>query len=584
MDQETRRPLYLSRRGLLRRAAVLGVSAPFAASLLAACGGGDSDDSGSSGSQSEATTTPSGSGGSSGGSGDATPTAESSDGGQVTQGGKLTIAVQTDPTTLDPHVNSSSFDTIFLHALFDRLIERSPDGTLYPGLAETWEVADDGVTWTLKLRNDVTFHDGTPFNAEAAVYSFERIVNPDTKSEYAVFQLGPYESSRAIDEFTLELKMAEPYGALPVSLATYGIAMVSPDAAEKAGNQFGQNPVGSGPFIFKEWVPQSHVTLVRNPDYNWASPIHKVSGPAPLEEVTFRVIPENATRAAALQSGEVDMAYVTAADYILFEEDDNYRTQKVLTEGYPPAGLFVNTTKFPTDDVKVRQALEYAVNRQEVNQVVYEGLAGDADSVVSTFSWAYDPAAAMYSYDPEKAKQLLDEAGWVEAGGEYRQKDGQDLTIVYLSLTGVKNVAEVIQAQLKEVGINAELLVQDNPAQQQSAQSGQHNIVWTQWSGVDPADLAKVYHSDNIGSGWNFSHYNNPRLDELFAQGVAVNDVEERKKIYTEIVNLLMEDATFIPLNNRTTFWAMKESVQGTDVIDERGSGPRIYDIYIQEG
>jgi peptide/nickel transport system substrate-binding protein len=500
----------------------------------------------------------------------------------VPRGGKLIIAVPADPSTLDPHVNSVTRDTIFLHALFDRLIERGPDGTLYPGLAKTWEVANDGVTWTLTLRDDVFFHDGTPFNAEAAVYNFERIVNPDTKSEYAVFQLGPYESSRAIDEFTLELKMAKPYGALPVSLATFGLGMVSPKAAKEAGDQFGQRPVGSGPFKFKEWVPQSHVTFVRNPDYNWASPIHRVSGPAPLEEVTFRVIPEAATRAAALRSGEVDLADVTAAEYLLFEKDDNYRTQKLLTEGYPPAGLFINTAKFPTDDVRVRKALAYAVDRQEVNQVVFEGLAEDADSVVSKFSWAYDPASAMYSYDPERAKALLDEAGWVEGGNGFRQKDGQELTIVYLSLSGVKNVAEVIQAQLKKVGIKVELLVQDNPAQQQSAQSGVHNLVWTQWSGVDPADLAKVYHSSNIGRGWNFAHYNNPELDKLFDEGVSTNDLEERKRIYHRIINILMDDATFIPLYNRTTFIAMKKYVQGTDVVDERGAQPRIYDIYLQ--
>ncbi|HUG63129.1 MAG TPA: ABC transporter substrate-binding protein, partial [Methylomirabilota bacterium] len=268
---------------------------------------------------------------------------------QATPGGTVTVAVQADPCTLDCHVNSCTRDSIYHHALFDHLIQRSPDGTLYPALATEWSVAEDGVTWTLRLRNDVMFHDGTPFNAEAVVFNFERIVNPDTKSEYAVFQLGPYESSRAVDEFTVELKMSRPYGPLPVSLATYGIAMMSPAAVDQYGDQIGQNPVGTGPFKFVEWTPANQVVFERNPDYNWSSAIDAVTGPAPLDQMIFRIIPEASTRSAALQAGEVDLANVVAPDFPLFEGDDDYRLQTILIEGYPPAGLFVNVIKPPTD-------------------------------------------------------------------------------------------------------------------------------------------------------------------------------------------------------------------------------------------
>ncbi len=497
-------------------------------------------------------------------------------------GAQLTMAVEADPSTLDPHVNSNTRDSVFFHALFDRLIERSPDGNLFPGLATEWSVADDNVTWTLALRDDVMFQDGTPFNADAVVFNLERIVNPDTRSEYAVFQLGPYESSRAVDEHTVEIVMSEPYGPLPVSLATYALSMVSPTAAEAAGESFGQNPVGSGPFKFVEWVPQNQVVIERNPDYNWASEIHPVSGPAQLSRITFRPIVEPATRGAALLAGEVDIAFLAAADFAALEGDSNYRQETILTEGYPPAGIFINTQRPPTDDVLVRQALAFGVDRDEVNAVVYEGASGPADSVISTFAWAYDPATALYNYDPDRAAQLLDEAGWTMGDSGVRQKDGEDLTIVHLALTSVRQVAEIVQAQLTELGINVELLVQDNPAQQQSAQQGLHNLVWTQWSGVDPADLRKVYGSENIGDGWNFAHYDNPELDALFLEGAALNDVEERKPVYSQIGMLLMEDATFIPLNNRTVFLGVKANVRGTDVIDERGSMPRIYNASIE--
>lgn len=575
----------LSRRDMLKGAAALGLGAPILGGLLAACSDDDDEPSAPSTDDEDEDEDEDVADEDEEDADD--EDADEPDASPDTAGGGRIIIAQagTGPCTLDPHVNSCSNDTIYHHALFDHLIERSPDGTLYPGLADSWEVAEDGVTWTLNLRNDVpiTFHDGTPFNADAVVFNFDRIVDPDTRSEYAVFQLGPYDSSRAIDEQTVELTLSRPYGLLPVSLATYGIAMVSPTAVETYGDEFAFNPVGTGPFIFVEEVPQSHVIFRRNPDYNWASPIHAHEGPALVEEVEFRFIPENATRSAALLSGEVDVATIVGADFNTFDESPDYKTQKILTEGYPPAGIFINVTNPPCDDVQVRKALAFGVDRHEVNLIVYEGHSEDADSVMSNFSWAYDPATALYNFDPDQAAELLDEAGWTMGSDGIREKDGEPLHIVHLALTSVRPVAEVVQAQLANIGVDVELLVQDNPAQQQTAQQGLHHLVWTQWSGVDPGDLWKIYRCSEIGSGWNFTHYCDDRVEELFDMGEAENDEATRREIYGELSMILMEQATFIPLNNRTVFLGMKAEVMGTEVIDERGSWGRLYNFYIDE-
>ncbi|HEU0114398.1 MAG TPA: ABC transporter substrate-binding protein, partial [Thermomicrobiales bacterium] len=306
------------------------------------------------------------------------------------QGGNLTIGVRSDFTILDPHVTSSVSDGIFMMAVFDRLVERAQDGTLYPGLATKWSVSPDGLTWTLALRKGVKFHDGTDFNADAVKINFDRMVDPATKSEYAIFELGPYVGTEVVDPYTVNVKMSRPYGPLPVGLATYGMGMVSPAAIKKYGQDLGQHPVGSGPFMFKEWAPKDHVTVTAFPDYNWPSGREKHEGRAYLDEVRFNFIPETATRLAALGSGQIDAASGLAPADWKSLDPNAFTTSKVLLEGYPPAGGFLNVEKFPTDDLKVRQAMQYAIDRDEINQVVFEGTAEPADGIISTFAWAYN--------------------------------------------------------------------------------------------------------------------------------------------------------------------------------------------------
>ena len=315
-----------------------------------------------------------------------------------------------------------------------------PDGNLFPGLATEWSVADDNVTWTLTLRDDVTFQDGTPFNAEAVVFNLERIVNPDTKSEYAVFQLGPYESSRAVDEYTVEIVMSEP-----VRPAAGLAGDLRHEHGLPGGGRGGRGTVRPEPGRLR--AVQVRGVGAAEPGRDRAQPGLQLGlgdrprlrpGAAVADHLPHRSS-RPATRGAALLAGEVDIAFLAAADFAALEGDSNYRQETILTEGYPPAGLFVNTQRAPTDDVLVRQALAFGVNRDEVNAVVYEGAAGPADSVISNFAWAYDPATALYNYDPERpaptaGRSRLDR--W--ATPAYRQKDGQDLTIVHLALTSVR--------------------------------------------------------------------------------------------------------------------------------------------------
>jgi len=498
----------------------------------------------------------------------------------------VTIGVRTDFTILDPHVTSSVNDGIFMMAVFDRLIERAQDGTLYPGLATKWSVSPDGLTWTLALRQDVTFQDGTPFNADAVKSNFDRMVDPATKSEYAIFELGPYVGTEVIDPYTVNVTMERPYGPLPAGLSTYGMGMVSPAAVEKYGQDFGQHPVGTGPFMLQELVPKDHVTVTAYPEYNWPSGREKHEGRAYLDQVRFNFIPETATRLAALGSDQINAASGLAPADWKSLDPSAFSTTKILLEGYPPAGGFLNCEKSPTDDVKVRQAMQYAINRDEINEVVFEGTSELADGIISTFAWAYDKDSALYSFDADKAASLLDEAGWT-MDGDVRKKDGQELSIILLIFPTLNTLAEVLQAQLQAVGFKVDIVSEDNPAQQADAQAGKHNLVWTQWEGVDPADLNKIFGTGkdriNITGGWNFSHYSVPEVDKLFEQGEAETDQEKRREIYNQIQMKVMQDAAYIPFYNVTSLWAFKKGLAGTDVVDELGSAPLIYEMYWEQ-
>jgi len=217
------------------------------------------------------------------------------------KGGKLVMGTDKFPSGLDPHVNSSWDVMRILVSVYDPLVWQDPEtGEILPGLAESWEISDDGLRYTLRLRKDVSFHDGTPFNAEAAKFSLDRILAPETQSQYAKAFLGPTDSIDAVDEYTLRINLKTPSAYLLSGLSQTYVAMVSPAAVERWGSEYQLHQVGTGPFIMKEYVPKDHVTLTRNDKYSWAPSIFEHQGPAYLEEIEWRFMPEEATHLPAL--------------------------------------------------------------------------------------------------------------------------------------------------------------------------------------------------------------------------------------------------------------------------------------------
>jgi len=502
------------------------------------------------------------------------------------EGGKLIYGLTLAPSGIDPHVHASSELGIPLTSVYDTLVWQDLSGEFVPGLAKSWEVSDDGLTYTFHLRDDVVFHDGTPFNAQAVKFNFDRIADPATKSQKAVFMLGPYESTEVVDDYTVKVHFKEPYAPFLDSASQVYLGMASPTAVEKWGADYQLHQVGTGPFIMKEYIPKDHLTLVRNPDYNWAPSIFNHQGPAYLEEIEFRFFVEPATRALALEGGEADvMGEIPPHDAERLADNPAFTLLPVAIPGQS-LQFFLNTEKAPTDDLQVRQALNYATDKEAIVKAIFREYSPVAHGPLNAFTIGYDEGVVgMYEYDPAKAETLLEEAGWVESDGDgIREKDGQPLKLeAYLMGWGyVPEVAQLLQAQFKAVGIEMESQVIAYPAALEAAREGKHHLVPFSLSSSDPDILRTFFHSSNADSGFNWSKIRDPRLDELLENGVRTLDLGRRRELYAEAQQLIMAEALILPIRDYVNLNATSARVKGLR-YDLRGWFPWLYDVYLEQ-
>ncbi|MBM4465384.1 MAG: ABC transporter substrate-binding protein [Chloroflexi bacterium] len=500
------------------------------------------------------------------------------------QGGKLIYGLTLAPSGIDPHVNASSELGIPLTSVYDTLVWQDLDGEFVPGLAESWEVSDDGLTYTFHLRRNVRFHDGTPFNAQAVKFNLDRVVDPQTKSQKAVFMLGPYDHAEVVDDYTIKVYLQEPSAPLLDSLSQVYLGMASPAAVEKWGLDYQMHQVGTGPFMFKEYIPKDHLTLVRNPDYNWAPTIFGHQGPAYLEEIEFRFFVEPATRSLALESGEAHvMGEIPPQDAQRLSQDPDFQLIPVALPG-TPLMLFVNTARPPTDDLKVRQALIYATDREAIVAAIFKNLSPVAYGPLTAVTLGYDEnVVGLYDHDPELAKDLLQQAGWVDANGDgVLEKDGQPLRVeAYLMSWGfMPEVAQLLQAQFKAVGVEMQSQVVAYPAALEAAREGKHNLIPFSLSSSDPDILRTFFHSEG---GFNWAKVRDPRLDELLEEGARTLDLEKRKALYAEAQRIIMAEALIIPIRDYVNLNAAQGQVKGLR-YDLRGWFPWLYDVYLAGG
>jgi peptide/nickel transport system substrate-binding protein len=460
----------------------------------------------------------------------------------------LVVGQIAEPASLDPHISTAMNDFRIAVNVYDGLVRNAP-GTLdiEPALASSWTISDDGLTYEFKLREGVSFHDGTPFNAEAVKFNFDRML----KEDHPFHSTGPFPLSfffssvasvDVVDDLTVKFTLKEPYAPFMSNLASPTGLIVSPAAVEQYGADYGRHPVGTGAFKFEQWQSNTSVTLSRNDDY-W-------DGAPSLEAVIYRPITDANTRVAEMLSGGIDVLLETPPDNVAqFRSDAAYQVKEAV--GPHVWYVMLNAKDGPFADKRVRQAVNYAVNKESLVTDVLQGTAEvSAGPIPPAFNWAYDETLQPYPYDPEKAKALLKEAG----------AEGAKLT--FLVTEGGSGMLDpvpmgtAIQADLAAVGLDVEIktyewntfLSEVNPGLE-----GKGDMAEMAWMTSDPDTLPfltlRTAAFPDKG-GFNSSYYSNAEVDALLDKARVSTDTAERATLYKQMQQITHEDAPWLYVAN----------------------------------
>ncbi len=470
--------------------------------------------------------------------------------------------------TYDPRVTQSRHEEQVIYQVFDTLVNSDENGRLVPGLATEWELAPNATSVRLKLREDVKFHDGTPFNAEAVKFTFDTIVDAATGSQGAVDWIGPYARTEILGPHEVRVHYNAPNAGAVDSYSVDYLSIVSPTAVQRLGNTaFARNPVGTGPFKFTSWEPSREVILERNPEYRWGPSFAAVQGPAPAARIVHRFIPNNATRVAALEAGEIDLAdFVPPLDTKRLGDSGRYRAMIGVAAGLSFGALF-NTSRPPFNDIRVRQAFMHAVDRPRLAQNLYFGLVRPAFGPLASSTPGYWSGVEQYfPFDRDKANQLLDQAGWRPGPGGIRVKDGQPLRAYFPALL-LPDVAVAMQSEVRRVGIDLAVENVLKPRQDELLMTNQYDVAVIRWVSTDPGVLRIPFHSSNIPEPgrfkFNWSRVADPALDALIARAATATTIEERNAAYRDLQKDIMDRAIFFPIHDQVQMVVHANRIQG---------------------
>ncbi|WOF22725.1 ABC transporter substrate-binding protein [Microbacterium betulae] len=480
------------------------------------------------------------------------------DGKTTVEGGDLVMALSAEPDRLDPTTSSSLYTRYVMQTMCEKLYDIDADGEVVPMLAtELPEVSDDGLSVTIPLREGVVFADGEPFDAEAVKATLDRHLAKEDSSRRS--ELGPVTAVEAVDEHTVEIAFDTPFSPLAAVLADRAGMIMSPKALAEEGDDFGDAPVCVGPFRFVERVPQTSITVERDPLYYDADSVH-------LDTITYRIITDASIRAANLRSGDVQVAdTLSTQDVSELQDDDGLGILQVESLGYQAITVNVGNTDgvgaAPGDigtplanDPRVREALSMSIDREQLVASVFNGYYDPACSPISPASpFSSDASEACAEYDPEGARALLEEAG---AEIPYR---------VEMKVTNnpdTLRLAQAIQASVADAGFELELVPVEYSTLLDVQNAGDFDLLQLGWSGrVDPH--GNTFNFLTTGAGNNYSGYSDAEVDELLTRATETFDTDERAELYGEAIAQVQQDNPVVYLYRTRSLTGYTADVAG---------------------
>jgi len=486
----------------------------------------------------------------------------------IRTGGTLRVAIDGDPPTMDPHRSQAYVDRQIYQSLYDKLVDTDERLRIVPKLATSWTISADGKLATFKLRQGVRFHDGTPFNAEAAEYNFRRMLFDPKYPSFRKSELRPVTKVNIVDAYTIQLVLSQPYSPLLYALTDRAGMMVSPTAAEQAGLDYGLHPVGTGPFLYVERVLQDHITLRRNPHY-WQQ------GRPYLDAITYRVFIDDNARVSNMKSGDVDIVSLVPLPQVktLGQQAAQPGSTFRLIERGPIAwtALALNVTKPPFNNASLRQAMLAAVDQRAIAGAVLQGAAYPAYSFFPNGTPAYDASWTLPARNVAAAKAKLQEGG---------SSGGLAFTIVSPAAGQLSSVLQAVQSMVADAGIQMKIDVIEGTEYVTQVVKLQPQATIVTWSGrPDPDfDIYPFITQSGIGS-LNYSGYASPKVQDLLDSARAEYDIAKRRAVYAEITKLLAQDAPYVPLYFPREYKLVSPKLQG--FVDQPDGMMRFHEAWL---
>lgn len=465
---------------------------------------------------------------------------------QPITGGTLNLSLIEEPNSLDPASTIEATASSVMAYIYDSLVYIGPDRLPHPWLAEKWELSTDGTQITFTIRTGVKFHDGTDLDGAAVKANFDRILNPATASP-AKAQLGTLQSIDLIDPSTTRFNFKTPYAPFFTNISiSYG-GIVSPAAVTKYGSTYGHNPVGTGPFKLTSWPTGQGLTLSKYDGYQQFRADYQNTGPAYLDTISYKIISEAATRLAAFEKGELDIVGIDVQQVQTIQSNPSY--QVIIWKTPDNMDFIEYANKAPFTDLAVRQAFAYSINRDSIVSSAFNGQATANLLPIPVGVAGWDASLGTqygYPYDLTKAKKVLTDAGYVAGSDGVMAKGGQKLSFTMLVYSGnqpLNTTSQIIQADLKKVGIDIQLKVMDFGAELPLLNKGQFDCDLMRWTWPDPVILSLLFKTP----GWT-NQTSDPALDKLLATADGTLDPTKRLDAIHAAIKYLLQNAVIAPI------------------------------------